>query len=382
MMTRCGNSRLYERPSRPRCVRVWPLFMPTGSAFTVSTDRCRPPFAISTSGPRTYFAGPTVRSFSSTGASSASAPSAKTLETSCPTQPWTTSWRPPSSPSLEQVVFDGYLRGLQEAGWDGDPRMVQLGMWSSAVKYDWLAPFTLAQAGLARQYRYGGGDEIDATFKFRGNEAWLCYSTLAGRAKRSNSPTVCDSRSEDGYDRRGEAGEDGRFLDVAVVSTVVGSRSVPFNVSANAYDRFMGRYSIPLAPLFADFAGTTSGQRVLDVGCEPGALTTELVRRVGPAAVVAVDPSSSFVSAVRRRHPGVEVHLGEAERLPLDDDYVDRALCPTCRPFHGRPDRRAARDGPGHQAWRCAGCVRVGLRRRGRTVERLLAGSPAARPCR
>ena len=228
-------------------------------------------------------------------------------------------------PQLEQVVFDGYLRGLQEAGWDGDPRMVQLGMWSSAVKYDWLAPFTLAQAGLARQYRYGGGDEIDATFKFRGNEAWLCYSTLAGRAKRSNS-TVCDSRSEDGYDRRGEAGEDGRFLDVAVVSTVVGSRSVPFNVSANAYDRFMGRYSIPLAPLFADFAGTTSGQRVLDVGCGPGALTTELVRRVGPAAVVAVDPSSSFVSAVRRRHPGVEVHLGEAERLPLDDDYVDSAL--------------------------------------------------------
>ena len=46
-----------------------------------------------------------------------------------------------------------------------------------------------------------------------------------------------------------------------------------FEVEADAYDRFMGRYSIRLAPAFADFAGVASGQRVLDVGCGPGALT-------------------------------------------------------------------------------------------------------------
>lgn len=39
-------------------------------------------------------------------------------------------------PRLEQVVFDGYLRGLRSAGWNDDPRLVELGMWSSAVKYD------------------------------------------------------------------------------------------------------------------------------------------------------------------------------------------------------------------------------------------------------
>ncbi len=64
-----------------------------------------------------------------------------------------------------------------------------------------------------------------------------------------------------------------------------------FAVSADAYDRFMGRYSVPLAPVFADFAGVTSGQRVLDVGCGPGALTSELVDRLGGDSVVAVDPS-------------------------------------------------------------------------------------------
>ena len=42
-----------------------------------------------------------------------------------------------------------------------------------------------------------------------------------------------------------------------------------FNVGADAYDRFMGRYSVPLAPLFADFATVGDAQRVVDVGCGP-----------------------------------------------------------------------------------------------------------------
>ena len=61
-----------------------------------------------------------------------------------------------------------------------------------------------------------------------------------------------------------------------------------FTVPAEAYDRYMGRYSVLLSPQFADLAGVGAGQRVLDVGCGPGALTAELVDRVGPAAVSAV----------------------------------------------------------------------------------------------
>jgi SAM-dependent methyltransferase len=99
-----------------------------------------------------------------------------------------------------------------------------------------------------------------------------------------------------------------------------------FTAGAEAYDRFMGRYSRPLAPLLADFAGVASGQHVLDVGCGPGALTAELVRRLGPAAVSAVDPSEPFVEAVRVRNPGVAVRRGSAEQLPFDDDAFDSAL--------------------------------------------------------
>lgn len=84
-------------------------------------------------------------------------------------------------PRLEQVVFDGYLRGLQAAGWDEDPRLVQLGMWSSAVKYDWLAALTLAQAREDRQFRYGGAGEIDPVFKFRERSRVLLFNARWAR---------------------------------------------------------------------------------------------------------------------------------------------------------------------------------------------------------
>jgi SAM-dependent methyltransferase len=97
-------------------------------------------------------------------------------------------------------------------------------------------------------------------------------------------------------------------------------------VAADAYDRFMGRYSAPLAPLFADFAGVESAGRVIDVGCGPGALTAELVERLGADSVAAVDPSEPFVAAVRGRYPGVAVRQAAAEELPFDDREFEAAL--------------------------------------------------------
>jgi SAM-dependent methyltransferase len=99
-----------------------------------------------------------------------------------------------------------------------------------------------------------------------------------------------------------------------------------FAVGAEQYERFMGRYSGPLAPVFADFAGVVAGQRVVDVGCGPGALTVELVARLGADAVSAVDPSESFVVAARARHPGVDVQQAAAEELPFADDAFGAAL--------------------------------------------------------
>ena len=124
-----------------------------------------------------------------------------------------------------------------------------------------------------------------------------------------------------------------------------------FDVAAEAYDRFMGRYSRPLAPQLADLAGVQAGQRALDVGCGPGALTAELVERLGAGGVVAADPSEPFVDAARQRHPGVEVALAAAEDLPFADAAFDVALAQLVVHFMSDPVaglaemRRVTRDG-------------------------------------
>jgi SAM-dependent methyltransferase len=114
---------------------------------------------------------------------------------------------------------------------------------------------------------------------------------------------------------------------------------VSFNVPAEAYDSFMGRYSAQLAAQMADLAGVESGQRVVDVGCGPGALTTELVARVAADNVAAIDPSESFVDAVALRLPGVDVRRAAAEELPFDADTFDAALAQLVVHFMAEPVR-------------------------------------------
>lgn len=92
--------------------------------------------------------------------------------------------------------------------------------------------------------------------------------------------------------------------------------------SDQAYDRFMGRFSTRLAPVFADFAGAHSS--VLDVGAGTGALTAELVRR--DLEVAAVEPSAEFVAALQSRFPDVDARQAAAEELPWQDDSFDCAL--------------------------------------------------------
>jgi SAM-dependent methyltransferase len=101
---------------------------------------------------------------------------------------------------------------------------------------------------------------------------------------------------------------------------------VSFNVPAEAYARFMGRYSDPLAGEFIRLVDPQAGDRALDVGCGPGALTALLVERLGAGAVSAIDPSEPFVAAARARFPNVVVRQGFAEELPFADGSFDVTL--------------------------------------------------------
>lgn len=124
-----------------------------------------------------------------------------------------------------------------------------------------------------------------------------------------------------------------------MVEPVAGAAT--FQTSGAAYDAFMGRYSRSLASPFADWANVTAGQSALDVGCGPGALTGVLAERLGPAAVMACDPSEPFVEECRVRYPGVDVRRGRAEELPCEDASRDVVLAQLVLHFVSDPGAAA-----------------------------------------
>jgi SAM-dependent methyltransferase len=99
-----------------------------------------------------------------------------------------------------------------------------------------------------------------------------------------------------------------------------------FRAPADAYDRYVGRYSGELARALIAAAGVDPEWTVLDVGCGPGALTAELAMMVGAGSVAAVEPSEPFAAACRERVPGARVEIAPAEALPFADGTFDGAL--------------------------------------------------------
>jgi SAM-dependent methyltransferase len=117
-----------------------------------------------------------------------------------------------------------------------------------------------------------------------------------------------------------------------------------FDVSADSYIRFMGRFSAPLATSFADLGlqgldGLGEDLGVLDVGCGPGMLTAELVRRLGEERVAAVDPQPSFVAAVEAAYPEVDAQVASAEDLPHETATFGATLAQLVVHFMADPAR-------------------------------------------
>jgi ubiquinone/menaquinone biosynthesis C-methylase UbiE len=94
----------------------------------------------------------------------------------------------------------------------------------------------------------------------------------------------------------------------------------------SGYEGRIGRYTPSLAKALVDVAEVKAGERVLDVGCGSGPLAADLVSRVGPDNVFAIDPDENGVAAFRQRLPDVDVRVGYAEDLPYPDDSFDVTL--------------------------------------------------------
>jgi SAM-dependent methyltransferase len=93
-----------------------------------------------------------------------------------------------------------------------------------------------------------------------------------------------------------------------------------FGAVAAAYER--GRPPYP--PAAVDWLLPDGASRVLDLGAGTGKLTRQLRDR--GLDVIAVEPSAGMREELARAVPGVAVHAGSAEEIPLPDGSVDAVL--------------------------------------------------------
>jgi ubiquinone/menaquinone biosynthesis C-methylase UbiE len=112
--------------------------------------------------------------------------------------------------------------------------------------------------------------------------------------------------------------------------------------SAEAYERFMGRWSVHLARRYLDFVRLCEGSRVLDVGCGTGAMAEAIASAKLPVSVVGIDPVDVFVGYCRARFtdPGYSFAGGNALELAYPPGSFDAAV--SLLVLHLVPDPRRA----------------------------------------
>jgi SAM-dependent methyltransferase len=98
---------------------------------------------------------------------------------------------------------------------------------------------------------------------------------------------------------------------------------------AEAYDRFMGRWSRLLAPLLLEFADIPDAGRVLDAGSGTESMAFAITRGKARCQVVGIDPSKEYVAyAASRNRAGARATFktGDAQRLRFADGTFQSCL--------------------------------------------------------
>jgi SAM-dependent methyltransferase len=97
---------------------------------------------------------------------------------------------------------------------------------------------------------------------------------------------------------------------------------------AEAYERFMGRWSQLLAPALITFADVRERDAVLDVGSGTGSLARAIAARFPSARVTGVDPASDYVSYATQKlgSDHLRFEVGDARQLEHSNAAFDKVL--------------------------------------------------------
>jgi SAM-dependent methyltransferase len=107
------------------------------------------------------------------------------------------------------------------------------------------------------------------------------------------------------------------------------------------YERYIGRWSRRVAPLFLAWLDAPPNLRWLDLGCGTGALCAAIADHCSPSSVVGVEPSEGFLATAREQLADrAELRQGDATAIPLGDASVDVVVSGLVLNFV--PDPRAA----------------------------------------
>ncbi|HST63309.1 MAG TPA: class I SAM-dependent methyltransferase, partial [Longimicrobium sp.] len=110
------------------------------------------------------------------------------------------------------------------------------------------------------------------------------------------------------------------------------------------YERYVGRWSRPVAAEFVRWLGVPHGGAWMDVGCGTGALSAAILDAAAPACVCGVDLSPEHVAAARARvaDPRARFAVADATRLPDEENACDAAVSGLVLNFVPEPARALA----------------------------------------
>jgi ubiquinone/menaquinone biosynthesis C-methylase UbiE len=109
---------------------------------------------------------------------------------------------------------------------------------------------------------------------------------------------------------------------------------------ADAYERYMGRWSRAIGEKFLSWLSPPKDARWLDIGCGTAAFSELIAQHCAPQSLSGIDPSPQQIAFAQARLPQADMRVADSMALPFGDDEFD--VVASALVLHFIPDRGKA----------------------------------------